>query len=61
MWRQLENVAKNRSVGAYWQSKGLTVIPTVSWGLAQSFDFCFDGIEKNTTVAPCKENGRAGV
>lgn len=51
MWRQLENVAKNRWVGAYWQSKGLTVIPTVSWGLAQSFDFCFDGIEKNATVA----------
>ena len=51
MWRQLENVAKNRWVGAYWQSKGLTVIPTVSWGLTQSFDFCFDGIEKNATVA----------
>lgn len=46
LWRQLENVAKNRWVGAYWQSKGLTVIPTVSWGLAQSFDFCFDGIER---------------
>lgn len=51
MWRQLESVAKNRWVGAYWQSKGLTVIPTVSWGLAQSFDFCFDGIERNSTVA----------
>lgn len=51
MWWQLENVAKNRWVGAYWQSKGLTVIPTVSWGLTQSFDFCFDGIEKNATVA----------
>ena len=51
LWRQLENVAKNRWVGAYWQSKGLTVIPTVSWGLAQSFDFCFDGIERNSTVA----------
>ena len=32
LWRQLESVAKNRWVGAYWQSKGLTVIPTVSWG-----------------------------
>lgn len=60
MWRQLENVAKNRWVGAYWQSMGLTVIPTVSWGLTQSFDFCFDGIEKNATVAVgmigCKRN-----
>lgn len=51
LWRQLESVAKNRWVGAYWQSKGLTVIPTVSWGLAQSFDFCFDGIERSSTVA----------
>lgn len=51
LWRQLENVAKNRWVGAYWQSKGLTVFPTVSWGLSQSFDFCFDGIKQNATVA----------
>ncbi len=51
LWRQLESVAKNRWVGAYWQSKGLTVIPTVSWGLAQSFEFCFDGVEQTSTVA----------
>jgi hypothetical protein len=60
LWRQLESVAKNRWVGAYWQSKGLTVIPTVSWGLSQSFEFCFDGIEQNATVAVgmigCKRN-----
>lgn len=30
LWRQIESVAKNRWVGAFWQSKGLTVIPTVS-------------------------------
>ena len=47
LWRQLESVAKNRWVGAYWQSKGLTVIPTISWGLSQSFDFCFDDMEGN--------------
>ena len=51
LWRQLESVAKNRWVGAYWQSKGLTVIPTISWGLSQSFEFCFDGVEKNSIVA----------
>ena len=60
LWRQIESVAKNRWVGAYWQSKGLTVIPTISWGLAQSFDFCFDGVEQNATVAVgmigCKRN-----
>ncbi len=51
LWRQLESVAKNRWVGAYWQSKGLTVIPTVSWSTPRSFDFCFDGVEKNAVVA----------
>lgn len=51
LWRQLESVAKNRWVGAYWQSKGLTVIPTVSWGLAQSYEFCFEGIEQHAMVA----------
>lgn len=51
LWRQLESGAKNRWVGAYWQSKGLTVIPTISWGLSQSFEFCFDGVEKGCIVA----------
>ena len=60
MWRQIEHVAKNRWVGAWWQSKGLNVIPSVNWGLAQSFDFCFDGVEKGSIVAigmiGCKSN-----
>lgn len=51
LWRQLESVVKNRWVGAYWQSKGLTVVPTVSWSTSRSFDFCFDGIETHSIVA----------
>ena len=51
LWRQLESVAKNRWVGAYWQSNGLTVIPTISWSTPRSFDFCFDGVEQNAIVA----------
>lgn len=51
LWRQLESVAKNRWVGAYWQSKGQIVIPTISWSDARSFEFCFDGVEKGGTVA----------
>ena len=60
LWKQMENVAKNRWVGAYWQSKGLTVIPTISWSTSLSYEFCFDGIEKNGIVAVgmngCKGN-----
>ena len=50
-WRQLESVAHSRWVGAYWQSKGLLVIPTISWSNAQSYSFCFDGVEKGSVVA----------
>lgn len=50
---QIESVFKNRWCGAYWQSKGLKVIPTVSWGDEKSFHFCFDGIEEGSIVAVC--------
>ncbi len=50
---QIESVFKNRWCGAFWQSKGLKVIPTVSWGDEKSFDFCFDGIEEGSIVAVC--------
>ena len=59
LWRQIESVAKNRWCGAFWQSKGLTVIPTISWSTPCSYDFCFDGIEKSSIVAigiGCKSN-----
>lgn len=48
---QIESIFKNRWCGAYWQSKNLNVIPTVSWGDESTFDFCFDGIEKGSIVA----------
>ena len=60
LWRQLESVAKNRWCGAYWQSRGQIVIPTISWGTPRSYEFCFDGAETNGIVAVgmigCKGN-----
>lgn len=50
-WRQLESVAHSRWCGAYWQNKGLLVIPTMSWSTPSSYDFCFDGVEKHSVVA----------
>lgn len=59
-WRQIESIGKARWVGANWQAAGKIVIPTISWGLARSFEFCFDGIQKNSIVAigmvGCKRN-----
>lgn len=50
---QIYSVFKNRWCGAYWQSLGSRVIPTISWGDESSFDFCFDGVEEGATVAVC--------
>ncbi len=48
---QIYNVFRNRWCGAYWASKGLRVIPSVNWGDESTFEFCFQGIEKGSTVA----------
>ncbi len=48
---QLFNVFRSRWCGAFWQSKGITVIPSISWGDASTFDYCFDGIEEGSVVA----------
>ncbi len=48
---QLWNVYRSRWCGAYWQRQGLWVIPTISWGSAESYPFCFFGIPKGSVVA----------
>ena len=48
---QIYNVFRNRWCGAYWALKGIRVIPSVNWGDESTFDFCFQGIEKGSTVA----------
>lgn len=48
---QIYNTYRNRWLGCYWQEKDVQVIPTVSWSSEASFEFCFKGIEKGSTVA----------
>lgn len=48
---QMYNTFRNRWCGSYFASKGIRVVPTVSWGNENTFEFCFDGIEKGSTVA----------
>lgn len=48
---QMYNTFRNRWCGAYFASKGIRVVPTVSWGDENTFDFCFSGIPKSSTVA----------
>ena len=48
---QLHQVFKSRWCGAYFQSKGLKVIPSLVWGEADTFWFSFDGVDEGSVVA----------
>ena len=45
------NTYRNRWCGAFWQSQGITVIPSVSWAGPESYAFCFAGIARGSVVA----------
>ena len=47
MW----NVFRSRLIGQWLQDNGCIVIPTISWCEEETFEFCFDGLEKGGTVA----------
>ena len=38
-------------LGAYWQTHGVRVIPTISWSDKDSYTWCFDGEPEGCTVA----------
>ena len=45
------NVYRSRLIGQYMQKQGIKVIPTISWADRLSYQFCFDGLPKYSTVA----------
>ena len=45
------NVYRSRQIGAFYQSKGIKVIPTISWAEPETFCFCFEGIPEGSIVA----------
>lgn len=45
------NIYRSRQIGAYYQSQGIKVIPTISWAEKETFEFCFKGIPKGSTVS----------
>lgn len=62
---QIYNHYRKHWLGAYWQSRGIRVIPTISWSDENSFEWCFDGEPIGGTVAVStvgtqmnKESGR---
>lgn len=48
---QIYNHYRKHWLSAYWQDKGLTVIPTIRWGWEDTYDFCFDGEPVDSIVA----------
>lgn len=59
------NTFRSRQIGQMAQDMGLTVIPTVCWSETESYEFCFDGLPKNSVLAVstigCKSKGASGV
>lgn len=48
---QLWNTYRNRALGSWLSMNGVPVIPNVRWADERSYDFCFDGLAKGSTVA----------
>lgn len=48
---QIWQIYRSRWLGAFWQSLGLRVIPTVCWSEPSSYDFCFLGLPTCSVVA----------
>ncbi|MDK9581187.1 DUF4417 domain-containing protein [Sneathia sanguinegens] len=49
--RQIYSTYMNRAIGVYYQNNGIKVIPNVRWGDSRSYEFCFEGLEKEGTYA----------
>jgi hypothetical protein len=45
------NVYRSRLIGQIMQRYGIEVIPTLSWGDADTFDFAFEGLPVNSVVS----------
>ncbi len=48
---QIYNHYRKHLLGAYWQSMGITVIPSICWSNRESFEWCFDGEPSGGCVA----------
>lgn len=48
---QIWQVYRNRALSMYLWNSGINVIPTVTWSDKASYEFCFDGLPGNSTLA----------
>lgn len=48
---QLFNHYKKMYVSKFWQDMGIKVVPVACWSDESSFDFCFEGMPKDSLIA----------
>lgn len=48
---QILSCYRRNWVARYWNEKGIDVIPQIVWGDKESYNFCFDGIPKDSVVS----------
>jgi hypothetical protein len=48
---QIFNTFRNRWCASVWQAAKMVVIPTISWGAENTFEFAFEGVEQGAAVA----------
>lgn len=48
---QIYNHYRKHWIARYWQDHGVKVIPTICWSDEASFEWCFDGVPKYSTVS----------
>jgi len=48
---QMWNTYRGRALAFWLQSNNIEIIPNIRWGDARTYNFCFDGVERNKTVA----------
>lgn len=51
--QNIEFTYRTRFIGAYWQLCGFNVIPTASWGNANSFIYSLEGLPSGSVLAVC--------
>lgn len=45
------NRYRSAALGHHWAENGIAVVPTLSWAQPSSYQFCFKGIPRHSTVA----------
>lgn len=48
---RIYNHYRKHWLGAYWQTHGIHVIPTICWSTPDSFEYCLDGEPSNAIIS----------